>query len=60
MTDFKIPRTFMGEDGAKNYKRIMSGKYDKKPETQKSFVSGFFSNGFVSDFLSYFPLITSS
>ena len=31
MTDFKIPRTFMGEDGANNYKRIMNMKDDETP-----------------------------
>src|SRR3989344_3731084 len=33
MTTFKIPRTFMGEDGAKNYERIMNAP--KKVETQR-------------------------
>ena len=33
---FKLPTSWRGKDGKKEYEDIMSGKY-KKPETQKSF-----------------------
>ena len=34
--NFTIPKSWRGRDGKKDYEDVMSGKYDKKPET-KSF-----------------------
>src|SRR3989344_9155995 len=43
---FKLPTSWRGKDGKKEYEDIMSGKY-KKPETQKSFEKKPDTNDFI-------------